>query len=158
RRAFNLLRDRDADAPVATADDTTLVTGDPISLADAVANALKDREELDAADQGIRAANAQHRISGSAWKPNVTLVADYGVQGNSYQFDRNHDVATASLVVSWNAFNGGQDAARRSQASVARDEAELQRRSVEQRIRSQVAIARDALVAARTSLTTATDR
>lgn len=158
RRAFNLLRDRDADTPVSIADDSTLIAGDPIALDDAIANAMHEREELDAADQGIRIANAQHRITGSAWKPNVTLVADYGVQGNSYQFDRNHDVATASLVVSWNAFNGGQDAARRSQASIARDEAQLQRRSIEQRIRSQVAVARDAVIAARTSLTTASDR
>lgn len=158
RRAFNLLRDRDADAPVTIADDSTLIAADPIPLEDAITNALNDREELDAANQGIRIANAQRRITGSAWKPAVTLAADYGVQGNSYQFDRQHDVATASLVVSWNAFNGGQDAARRSQATIARDEAELQRRSVEQRIRSQVAVARDALVAARTSLTTASDR
>ena len=158
RRTFNLLRDRDADALITVADDNTLVAAQPIALADAIANALHDREELDAADQGIRIANAQRRITGSAWKPAVTLAADYGVQGNSYQFDRQHDVATASLVVSWNAFNGGQDAARRSQATIARDEAELQRRSVEQRIRSQVAVARDALVAARTSLTTSGDR
>jgi len=158
RRAFNLLRDRDADAPVSIADDSTLVAAEPIALADAIANALHDREELDAADQEIRIANAQRRITGSAWKPAITLAADYGVQGNSYQFDRQHDVATASLMVSWNAFNGGQDAARRSQATIARDEAELQRRSVEQRIRSQVGVARDALVAARTSLTTSSDR
>ena len=158
RRAFNLLRDRDGDAPVTIADDSTLVTAEPIALADAIANALHDREELEAADQGIRIANAQRRITSSAWKPAVTFAADYGVQGNSYRFDRQHDVATASLVVSWNAFNGGQDAARRSQATIAREEAELQRRSVEQRIRSQVAVARDALVSARTSLTTSTDR
>lgn len=158
RRAFNLLRDREPDAPVAIADDSTLIAAEPIPLDAAIASALNDREELDAASQNIRIANAQRRISGSAWKPSVTLAADYGVQGNSYQFDRQHDVATASLVVSWNAFNGGQDAARRSQANIARDEAELQRRSIEQRIRSQVAIAHDALIAARTSLTTASDR
>ena len=158
RRAFNLLRDREEDAPVTIADDSTLVQADLVSLADATAMALKDREELNAADQSVRIANAQRRITGSAWKPSVTLAADYGVQGDSYHFDRNHDVATASLVVSWNAFNGGQDAARRSQATIARDEAMLERRSVEQRIRTEVAIARDALIAAQTSLTTSNDR
>lgn len=158
RRAFNLLRDREEDAPVTIVDDSTLVQAEVISLADATAMALKDREELDAADQNIHIANAQRRITGSAWKPSVVLAADFGVQGNSYQFDRQHDVATASLVVSWNAFNGGQDAARRTQANIARDEAVLQRRSVEQRIRSEVAIARDALIAAQTSLTTSNDR
>lgn len=158
RRGFNLLRDRDEDAPVTIADDSTLVQSTTVSLAEATLMALKDREELDAADQNIRIADAQRRITSSAWKPSVTLAADYGVQGDRYQFDRQHDVATASLVVSWNAFNGGQDAARRTQAGIARDEAVLQRRSVEQRIRSEVAIARDALVAAQTSLTTANDR
>jgi len=157
-RAFNLLRDREADAGVTIANDSTLIAGTPIALADAVAIALNDREELDAADQGIRMANAERRIAGSAWKPAVTLAADYGVQGDRYQFDRKHDVATASLIVSWNAFNGGQDAARRTQATIARDEAELQRRSIEQRIRVQVAVAHDALVAARTSLAAANDR
>lgn len=158
RRAFNLLRDRDEDAPVTIADDSTLVESATVSLADATLMALRDREELDAADQNIRIADAQRRITSSAWKPAVSLAADYGVQGDRYQFDRQHDVATASLVLSWNAFNGGQDAARRTQASIARDEAVLQRRSVEQRIRSEVAIARDALVAAQTSLTTSNDR
>lgn len=158
RRAFNLLRDREADAPVTVTDDSTLVTTSTIELADAISMALRDREELDAAELGIRIANAEHRIAGSAWKPAVTLAADYGVQGDRYQFDRKHDVATASLVISWNAFNGGQDAARRTQAGIARDEAELQRRSVEQRIRVQVAVAHDALQAARTSLTAANDR
>ncbi|MBC8088345.1 MAG: TolC family protein [Phycisphaerae bacterium] len=156
--AFNLLRDRDADAPVMIADDSTLLAVTPIALADAVAMAVREREELDAADQGIRVANAERRIAGGAWKPAVTLAADYGVQGDRYQFDRKHDVATASLIVSWNAFNGGQDAARRAQATIARDEAALQRRAVEQRIRVQVAVAHDALLAARTSLVAASDR
>jgi outer membrane protein TolC len=156
--AFNLLRDRDANAPVSVADDSTLTAGTPIALEDAVAMALKDREELDAADQGIRIANAERRIASSAWRPAVTLAADYGVQGDRYQFDRQHDVATASLVVSWNAFNGGQDAARRAQATIAMDEAALQRRATEQRIRVQVAVAYDALVAARSSLVAANDR
>lgn len=157
-RAFNLIRDRDADAPVSVADDSSLIETESVDLAFATTIALKDREELDAAEQGIQMANAEHRMAGSAWKPAVTLAADYGVQGDRYQFDKKHDVATASLVVSWNAFNGGQDAARRSQASIARDEATLVRRQTEQRIRLQVATAYDALSAARTSLTAANDR
>lgn len=158
RRVFNQLRNREPDAPVIVADDSSLITSTVVAANDAIQTALRSREELDAADEVISIASAERRIATSAWKPSIALAADYGVQGDRYQFDRKHDVATASLVVSWNLFNGGQDAARKSQATIARDEAELGRRLAEQQIRTQVATAYDALNAQHSALSAANDR
>jgi outer membrane protein TolC len=67
-------------------------------------------------------------------------------------------VGLASLVMSWNAFNGGQDAARREQANATRTEAEYRRREAERAIALQVGNAYDAVQSARSTLTTASDR
>jgi len=113
---------------------------------------------LQQADGGIRLARAQGRIASAALLPSVALSASYGVQGDRYRFNRQSDVALANFVLSWNLFNGGQDMARREQASFARDEATYRRREAERGVRVQVANAYDAVVAARASLLSANDR
>ncbi len=158
RRSFNLLRNQDNDAPIALADDSTLIADDARTADDLTTRALADREELQQADGGIRIANAQGRIATAGLLPTVTLAASYGVQGDRYRFDRNNDVALASLVFSWNVFNGGQDMARREQASYARDEATYRRREAERGVRLQVGNAIDAVRSARVALVSANDR
>jgi mono/diheme cytochrome c family protein len=103
-------------------------------------------------------ARAQQRIASSAYLPNLALAASYGVQGDRYRFNSRNDVGLASLVMSWNAFNGGQDAARREQANATRSEAEYRRREAERAIALQVGNAYDAVQSARSTLTTASDR
>ena len=100
RRAFNLLRDADGEAPVALAADSTLVPADTLSRDAFEASALAHREELRQADGGIRLSNAGRRAAASAFLPTIALSASYGVQGNRYRFDRSNDVALASLVLS----------------------------------------------------------
>ena len=158
RRSFNLLRNADGDSEITLAADSTLLATDTLSLDALVSFALSHREELQQADGGIRLARAQGRIASAALLPSVALSASYGVQGDRYRFNRQSDVALANFVLSWNLFNGGQDMARREQASFARDEATYRRREAERGVRVQVANAYDAVVAARASLLSANDR
>lgn len=158
QRGFNLLRNRDEDTPIALADDSTLMHVDTLSRAALLAHALTHREELAQAGSGITLARAQQRMATAAYLPSVALAASYGVQGDRYRFNTRNDVGLASLVMSWNAFNGGQDAARREQANATRTEAEYRRREAERAIALQLGNAYDAVQSARSTLTTASDR
>jgi outer membrane protein TolC len=168
-RGFNLLRNAEPDAPITlgmgtgTASDSTAFADDVavdalMPRADLVTHALRHREELAQAGSGIALARAQQRVAGSAFLPNLSLGASYGVQGDRYRFDRNNDVALASLVMSWNVFNGRQDDARRQQANALKTEAQLRFRETERGIATQVHNAADAVDAARAILVSARDR
>ncbi len=158
RRGFNLLRNRDDDSAIALADDSTLLRVDSLSRDALLAHALSHRDELAQAASGISLARAQQRIASAGFLPNLALAASYGVQGDRYRFNNRSDVGLASLVLSWNAFNGGQDAARREQANATRTEADYRRREAERAITLQVGNAYDAVQSARSTLVTADDR
>jgi len=158
QRAFNLLRDREPNTPIALAEDSTLLQTQSLTLDALIAHALAHREELAQASGGIRLATAQQRLASSGYLPSLALSASYGVQGNQYRLSRRDDVALANIVLSWNLFNGGQTGARREQALAARNEADLRRREAERALRLQVENAYDGVEAARSALTTADDR
>ncbi len=158
RRGFNLLRNRDDDAAITLVDDSTLLRVDTLSRSALLAHALTHREELAQAGSGISLARAQQRIATASYLPSLALAASYGVQGDRYRFNNRSDVGLASLVMSWNAFNGGQDAARREQANTTRTEAEYRQREAERAIALQVGNAYDAVQSARSTLVTADDR
>lgn len=158
RRGFNLLRNRDDDAAITLVDDSTLLQVDTLTRSALLAHALTHREELAQAGSGISLARAQQRIATASYLPSLALAASYGVQGDRYRFNNRSDVGLASLVMSWNAFNGGQDAARREQANATRTEAEYRQREAERAIALQVGNAYDAVQSARSTLVTADDR
>lgn len=158
RRGFNLLRNRDDDTPITLAADSTLLATASLSKDDLQRHALTHREELAQASSGQRLADAQLRLATANYLPTLALATSYGVQGDRYRFDNKNDVALASLVFSWNLFNGGQDAAKREQALATRSEADFRRREAERAIQLQVANAYDAVETARTNLTAAADR
>lgn len=158
RRGFNLLRNRDDDAAITLVDDSTLLQVDTLTRSALLAHALTHREELGQAGSGISLARAQQRIATASYLPSLALAASYGVQGDRYRFNSRSDVGLASLVMSWNAFNGGQDAARREQANATRTEAEYRQREAERAVALQVGNAYDAVQSARSTLVTADDR
>lgn len=158
RRGFNLLRNAPEDALVTLTADSTLLDAAVDDRDAVIARALRRREELAQAGSGITIARAQERIASASFLPNVGLAASYGVQGDRYRFDRNNDVALASLVMSWSLFNGTQDAARREQAYALRTEAEYRQREAARAVRLQVDNAYDGVLAARSNLVTAADR
>ncbi|MES2521412.1 MAG: TolC family protein [Gemmatimonadota bacterium] len=158
RRGFNLLRNRDPETPVALAADSSLLPPDTLALEALEAHALAHREELQQADGGIRLSDAARRSAATAFLPTVSLAASYGVQGDRYRFNRQNDVGLASLMLSWNVFNGGQDVARRQQADLTRDEATARRREAERGVQTDVRNAFDGVTSARAATRAAADR
>jgi outer membrane protein TolC len=157
-RAFNQVLRRPLDAPVDQISDSLLRFELTLTEEQAVANALTRREELPQAKAGIRAAEAGGRLATASFLPSVSLALDYGFQGSDLSFSRENDFAVASVVVSWNLFNGGRDLARRQSAQLEADRLRLRRTELEDLIRLEVRQAYEAAVVARNAITTAEAR
>jgi outer membrane protein TolC len=157
-RALNQILGRLLDSPVETIPDTALRFDLPIGQDSAVAHALARREELGQVDAEIGAAGAAVGVATAAFLPSVAVAVDYGFQGQQVRFNRDSDFWVASLVVSWNLFNGGRDVARRHAAIADRERASVARRDLEQRIALEVRQAHQAAVVARGAIATAEDR
>ncbi|HEX2208320.1 MAG TPA: TolC family protein [Longimicrobium sp.] len=155
---FNALLNRDLDTPVEVLPDSALAFAMSVDEDEAVRRALAGREELRQSDAGIAAAESQVRIAGAASLPTVALAVDYGIQGSDYRLSADDDFAVASLVVQWNAFNGGQTGARRQQARIEADRARAGRAQAEQQIELQVRTAWRSARVARGAIATAEDR
>ena len=157
-RRFNQLLNRDLDTPVEVLPDSVLAFALSVDEDGAVARALAGREELRQSEAGIAAAESQARLAGNARLPTVALAVDYGFQGADYRFGADQDFAVASVVVQWNAFNGGQTGARRQQARIEADRARAGRAQAEQMIELQVRTAFRGAEVARGAIATAEDR
>jgi outer membrane protein TolC len=157
-RRFNQLLNRGLDTPVEVLPDSVLAFALSVDEDEAVRRALAGREELRQSDAGIAAAESQVRLAGAARLPTVALAVDYGFQGSDYRLSTDDDFAVASVVVQWNAFNGGQTGARRQQARISADQARAGRAQAEQQIELQVRTAYRSAEVARGAIATATDR
>ena len=158
RRALNLLLGRRLDAEVEEVPDSLLRFELAITEDAAVAHALAHREELRRLDAGLSAADAAVRVATAAFLPSVSLAIDYGFQGQELSFGSDQDFLVASVVVSWNLFNGGRDLARRQGAGIEADRIRVQRRDVEDHIRLEVRQAYESAAVARAAIGTAEDR
>jgi outer membrane protein TolC len=154
-RALNRLIRRPLDAPVEVIPDSAFDLPLGLSADSAVARALATREELGQIDAGVRTAEAARRAATAAFLPSLALAVDYGFQGNDLRFGRDDDYWVASLVVSWNLFNGGRDAARRAAAGYDAERARTLRRDIADRIALEVRTAHEAAVVARAAIATA---
>jgi outer membrane protein TolC len=158
REVVNLLLDRPLDASLPLLDDAQLGIDSLPALETALARAHGDREELHQLDALRGITKAQQRLVQASFYPNVAFAVDYGIQGNNYRFARDADFTQASLVLSWNLFNGSQDAARAEQASIDARRVESQKALAERQIELQVRTSWAAASTARTAIATANDR
>src|ERR1043166_4854085 len=157
-RALNQRLGRGLDAPVDSIPDSALCFDLNLTEEGAEASALARREELAEVDAGIGAADAGVGLAKASFLPTVGVAFDYGFQGQSVRFNRNSDFWTASVVLSWNLFNGGRDQARTEAARADAERARVSRRDLEDRIRLDVRQAYEAAVVARAAIATAEDR
>jgi outer membrane protein TolC len=157
-RAFNQILHRPLDTPVEQIHDSLVRFEIRFSEAELVGRALAAREELHQAGSGIRAAEAGIRLATASFLPRVSLALDYGYQGNDFSFGRDEDFAVASLVFSWNLFNGGRDNARRQSARLEAERLRLRRTELEDLIRLDVRQAYQAAIVARDAIPTAEAR
>ncbi len=157
-RVLNQILRRPLDAPIDVIPDSALDLPLALEVESAVAHALAHREELRQVDAGIRTAQAGERGATAAFLPSVSLGVDYGFQGRDLAFRASQDYWVASLVVSWNLFNGGQDAARRSAAVLDVERVRTLRTDLEERIALEVRTAYDAATVAHAAIATADAR
>jgi outer membrane protein TolC len=123
-----------------------------------VASALSRREELRQVDAGVRAAGAAVGLATSSLLPSLSVALDYGWQGRDVEFNRQTDFMVASLVFSWNVFDGGRTLAARQRAQAEAERARFARRDVEDAVRLDVRQAWDAARVAQGAIGTAEAR
>ncbi len=157
-RVLNQILRRPLEAPVDAIPDSALDMPLPIGVDSAVSHALAYREEVREVDAGIRTGQAGVRGATAAFLPNVALAVDYGFQSRDLAFRSSQDYWAVSVVVSWNLFNGGQDAARRTAAQLDVERTRTVRMDLEDRIALEVRTAYDAAAVAHAAIATADDR
>jgi outer membrane protein TolC len=157
-RVVNQLAGRPLGAPLDSVPDSLLIREIPIGRDEAVAGALVRREELAGLESGTEAAGAEARAARASYFPNVSLAVDYGFQGSDPTFSSTNDYAAASIVLSWNLFNGGGDAARVDAALAGRDALEAQHRDLREKVQLDVLQTYDAAVAARQAMAASDDQ
>jgi outer membrane protein len=170
RNYVNLLRNASLEAPLpqATASDADvarlrdsliLKAGHAARDRGALQQAAVDRRyELKQIDSGLGAAGAAEDVARAAFKPQLALAVDTGIQGEDYGFGQDDRYVLASLVLRFNFYNGGADRASLRQARARSDELRATRDLAEQQIRLEVLEALNDFEVAEASLRTAAKR
>ncbi len=158
REQFNVLLNRPLDATVPLLGDEALGLGALPALEAVLPNAPQRRDEVRQLSAARDAAVAQQRAAQSAFLPTVGVAIDHGWQGNYYSFTTNRDFTTASVVLSWNLFNGRQDEMRVEQARLDVARLAAQRAEVEQQVALDVSVTHAAAVVSASAIRTARAR
>ena len=101
---FNFLLNRQFDAEIIIETNATIQPV-MIPLDQARSRAFSYREELLQLNHYMKAAESNIKMNKGNLLPQVNLVADYGIQGETYTFNTDSDFARGSLVLSWNLFD-----------------------------------------------------
>ena len=72
-------------------------------------DALNSRHELKQLTSAIISAGIGEEIAKAEFYPNMLLNAQYGFQGETYNFDKEHDFWMVSGILQWNLFKGFYD-------------------------------------------------
>jgi outer membrane protein len=100
--------------------------------------AVQQRYELRQLDAITSAAAASERLARAAFKPRLAFAFDVGTQGETYALTSEDRYLLASVVLKFNFFAGGGDAAGIASARAVEREARANRSLQEQQIRFQV--------------------
>jgi outer membrane protein len=149
---FNFLLNRPLDSRIKTASQVDPRVDGQMEFQQLVNQALAHRQEFIQLKRAMDAARHQVKLHRSRFLPSLTAVLDYGFQGESYRFSKEDDFWMASLVFSWNLFNGFQDQSRIAQARMDMNRIQSGYEELEQKIRMDVRQAFDNLVVSRKSL------
>lgn len=133
---LNFLLNRPLDESIDTQATTELTPSlNQLQLAD---QAIDNRAELKLMDHQITSLDLLAKTNRAANIPNLTLAADYGYLGESYQFDSDHDLFTSSLVLNWTLFKGSVNKHKRQQALIQKQQAQLAKADLTNHIRLEV--------------------
>jgi outer membrane protein len=100
--------------------------------------ALENREEIRILENYGRISGLQVKMNQSQKLPDLYAVADYGFQGEEYEFNREQDYMQASAILTWNLFEGFTNKARIRQAIIRKEMAETQLEEAKKQIELQV--------------------
>ena len=118
RNYFNFLLNRSLDTPIDIAARGSYEQVSYVTPDEAAALALQNREELTQLALAVKIAGQQVGLVRAEFLPGLSLVADYGFQGEEYSFTEKDDYWMASALLQWNIFNGFQDKNRIQQAKL----------------------------------------
>lgn len=97
-RYFNFLINQPPDQAIELDSDSVIASVTLPSVYQVLKTGLNQRDELRQVDNGFKASVNNVKLNSSAYLPAVSLVADYGFQGQDYRFSSSNDVTTVSLV------------------------------------------------------------
>lgn len=86
-------------------------------LAEAQGEKGRVREEIEALEHALRAAEAGERAVRAARAPSLSLAAESGIQGDRYSFGRDERYSQVHLVAAWNLLDWGANRARAREAA-----------------------------------------
>ena len=136
RAYFNFLLNRSLDSPV------ELVSEIPaevtISLEDASASALQNRDELKQLEQYRQLNQHVTDLHRGSNLPGLYGVVDYGIQGEEYSFTGDDDFILASLVMRWTLFQGSANHHKVQQSKIEGDKLNALYEEARQQIRLEV--------------------
>lgn len=155
---FNFLLNRPLDGEIEIPGGDLETERPAVTLEEAYASALGRREEIRQMESAVRAAEGGVRLAGSSYLPAVSLVFDYGIQGEEYRFTGEDDYWMGSIIMQWDLFSGLQKKARRDQAALEKKIYENGLEQLRSNIRLQVRQAFDNLDVALKSIESARDR
>lgn len=91
------------------------------SLTEYAHKAVINREEIRGLEQYGQISEIAVNMNQSAKLPDLLVVADYGFQGEKYEFNKNQDYLQASVVLSWNLYAGFQNRSKIRQALINKE-------------------------------------
>jgi outer membrane protein len=141
RNYFNFLLNRPLDAAIEVKMPGLL---SDVGTQDALDNeARANRQELKQLELSKNIYGHLADLNGSRNIPSVFLAADYGFQGEEYDFSGDYDFAIFSVGLKWTLFQGSVNKQKRARALLQRDRTELKKLEVQQQIELEL---RDALL------------
>ncbi len=122
------------------------------SLSIAKQHALDEREEIALLHQTTELSKQLIQLNKSNRFPTLAFNADYGFQGEDYNFSFDHDFIIASIVLRWNLFKGFHNRAKIQEAKIHYDKTEHKLQEAQKSIQLEVINAYHDLQAAQKSI------
>jgi len=155
---FNFLLNRSFTAVIEETESSSAAAGPGWTADEAESLAVANREELKQLDRAIGLLGSKAAVSRTSFLPGITAVVDWGYWGEEYRFTERDDYWMASVVASWNLFNGFQDKYRTDQAKMEQREKRIELEAARNQIRMQAREAWENARVARKSLAAAGER
>ena len=155
---FNFLLNRPFTAVIEKPESSVRAAGPVWTADEAESLAVENREELRQLERAIGLMGSKAALSRASFLPGITAVVDWGYWGEEYRFTEKDDYWMASVVASWNLFNGFQDKSKIDQARMEQKEKRSELEAAVSQVRMQAREAWENVRVALKSLTAAGER